>query len=163
MWTTRPSSGKSSTNRAHCYRSARTYLLLSPIISLYLPLSPYISLHLPASPCISLYLPTSPCCRSILPVPSLTPSLTPSLNPKPDPTPKPKPKPEPSPSQELPSKLRKVEIESVKRAREVAALTAECRRLNEILAPLQATLALNPIPKVLVLALSRCWGHCRRA
>ena len=40
--------------------------------------------------------------------------------------------------QELPSKLRKAEIESAKRAREVAALTAECRRLNEILAPLQA-------------------------
>ena len=40
--------------------------------------------------------------------------------------------------QELPGQLRAAEVEAAKRARELAALTAEKRRLTEMVGPLQA-------------------------
>ena len=48
--------------------------------------------------------------------------------------------------QQLPGQLRKAEIESAKRAREVAALTAEARRLSEMVGPLQERANPNPSP-----------------
>ena len=48
--------------------------------------------------------------------------------------------------QELPSQLRAAEIQSAKRAREIAALTAEARRLSEMVGPLQERANPNPNP-----------------
>ena len=48
--------------------------------------------------------------------------------------------------QQLPGQLHKAEIESAKRAREVAALTAEARRLSEMVGPLQERANPNPNP-----------------